>query len=137
MSTKAADSSRGIDGPDDEDVDRFDLRPTMNYQPSKRPRFTKYQLLAVLNRTVGYAIAGYISALIAQERANALSVGAKAGLVIGLVTAFAIAFTPFVEWIADTVPEKTMGVFGVCLILVGFSLQSVQYWVALLDINIR
>ena len=26
-----------------------------------------------------------------------------------------------------------MGVFGVCLIIVGFALQSVQYWLALLD----
>ena len=30
-----------------------------------------------------------------------------------------------------------MGVFGVGLILIGFSLQSVQYWVALLDVTIR
>ena len=44
---------------------------------------------------------------------------------------------PFVEWIADHVPEKRMGVFGVGLILIGFALQSVQYWVALLDVSIR
>jgi hypothetical protein len=30
-----------------------------------------------------------------------------------------------------------MGVFGVGLILIGFALQSVQYWVALLDVSIR
>jgi hypothetical protein len=30
-----------------------------------------------------------------------------------------------------------MGVFGVSLILIGFALQSVQYWVALLDVSIR
>ena len=64
-------------------------------------------------------------------------VGLKAGLVIGVVTAIASACTPFVEWIADHVPEKRMGVFGVGLILVGFALQSVQYWVALLDVSIR
>jgi hypothetical protein len=29
-----------------------------------------------------------------------------------------------------------MGVLGIGLILIGFTLQSVQYWVALLDINI-
>jgi hypothetical protein len=29
-----------------------------------------------------------------------------------------------------------MGVFGVGLILTGFALQSVQYWVALLDVSI-
>jgi hypothetical protein len=30
-----------------------------------------------------------------------------------------------------------MGVFGVGLILIGFALQSIQYWLALLDVNIR
>jgi hypothetical protein len=30
-----------------------------------------------------------------------------------------------------------MGVFGVGLIIVGFSLQSVQYWLALLDVSVR
>lgn len=45
------------------------------------------------------------------------------------------SFTPFVEWSADRVPEKSMGVFGVGLILIGFTLQSVQYWVALLDVS--
>jgi len=30
-----------------------------------------------------------------------------------------------------------MGMFGVGLILIGFSLQSVQYWVALLDATAR
>jgi hypothetical protein len=34
------------------------------------------------------------------------------------------------------VPEKRMGVFGVGLILLGFALQSVQYWVALLDVTL-
>ena len=44
---------------------------------------------------------------------------------------------PFVEWYADHVPEKRMGVLGVGLILVGFGLQSVQYWLTLLDVGIR
>jgi hypothetical protein len=30
-----------------------------------------------------------------------------------------------------------MGVFGVGLILIGFALQSLQYWVALLDVKVR
>jgi hypothetical protein len=30
-----------------------------------------------------------------------------------------------------------MGVFGVALILIGFALQSVQYWTALLDVSVR
>ena len=116
---------------------RVGIRPTIDYQPAKRPRLTKHQLLAALNRTVGYTVAGYISALAAGQRAGALSVGVRAGLVIGVVTAVESPFTPFIEWSADHVPEKSMGVFGIGLILIGFALQSVQYWVALLDVSIR
>jgi hypothetical protein len=116
---------------------RFGIRPTMDYRPANRPRFTKLQLLAALNRTLGYTAAGYFSALTTHQRANALSVGLTAGLVIGVVTAIAGSCTPFVEWTADHVPEKRMGVFGVGMILTGFALQSVQYWVALLDVSIR
>jgi hypothetical protein len=116
---------------------RVGIRPALDYEPVARPRLTKLQLLAALNRTVGYALAGYVSALVAHDRADALSIGLKSGLVIGGVTAVAGAFTSFVEWLADHVPEKTMGVFGVGLIIVGFSLQSVQYWLALLDVSIR
>ncbi len=115
---------------------RAGIRPTIDYQPATRPRLTKHQFLAALNRTVGYSVAGYISALSAHQRANALGVGLKAGLGIGVVTAIANACTPFIEWIADHVPEKRLGVFGVGLILIGFALQSVQYWVALLDVGI-
>ena len=115
---------------------RAGMRPTIDYQPAARLRLTRNQLLGALNRTVGYAAAGYLSALAAQQRANALSVGVKAGLVIGVVTVIAGSCTPFVEWTADHVPAKRMGVFGVGLILIGFALQSVQYWVALLDLSI-
>ena len=116
---------------------RVGIRPTLDYQPGTRPRMTKNQGLAAINRTVGYTATGYVCALLAHQRANALSVGVKAGLAIGVVTAIANACTPFVEWMADRVPEKRMGVLGIGLILTGFALQSVQYWVAFLEVGIR
>jgi hypothetical protein len=116
---------------------QFGIRPTMDYQPANRPRLTKHQVLAAVNRTAGYIVAGYISALTAHQRASALSVGVTFGLVMGVVTVISGACTPFIEWTADHVPEKRMGVFGVGLILIGFALQSVQYWLALLDVSIR
>ncbi len=116
---------------------RAGIRPTIDYQPAARPRLTGHQFLAVVNRTVGYTLAGYISALAAHQRANALGVGVKAGLVIGVVTAISSGCTSFIEWAADHVPEKLMGVFGVGLILIGFALQSIQYWLVLLDVSIR
>jgi hypothetical protein len=115
---------------------RIGIRPTAGYLPAARPRVTRFQLLAALNRTVGYAVTGYLSSLVAQEWDHAIAVGLKTGLAIGVVTAIAGACTPFVEWTADRVPEKRMGVFGVGLILTGFTLQSVQYWATLLDARV-
>ena len=112
---------------------RAGMRPTIDYQPVARLRLTKLQFLGAVNRTVGYVVAGSVSALVAHERSSALSIGLKAGLAIGVVTAFSSACTSFVEWIADRIPEKRMGVFGIALILIGFALQSVQYWLTLLN----
>jgi hypothetical protein len=112
---------------------RAGLRPTIDYRPAMRPRLTRNQLLSSVNRMFGYGIAGYISAVVAQERWFAVAVGVRAGLLIGAVTAIVVTFTPYIEWIVDHTPEKRMGVVGVGLILCGFALQSVQYWVALVD----
>jgi len=116
---------------------RMGIRPTIDYKPATRPRITRLQLLAAANRTVGYTVTGYVSSLIAQHREHAIAVGLRAGLTIGVVTAIAGAFTPFVEWTADHMPARRMGVYGVALILAGFGLQSIQYWLALLDVNVR
>src|SRR5437899_9731759 len=85
---------------------RIGIRPTVDYKPATRPRMTRFLLLAAANRTVGYAVAGYVSSLVAHEHANALSVGLKAGLAIGVVTALVGPLTPFVEWTADHLPER-------------------------------
>jgi len=116
---------------------RAGIRPTLDYQPATRPRLTKHQFLAAANRTVGYAVTGYVSSLIARQPEHAVAVGLKVGLAIGVVTAIAGSCTPFVEWTADHVPARSMGVFGVGLILIGFTLQSVQYWATLLDVSAR
>lgn len=112
---------------------RIGMRPTIDYQPVARPRLTRNQGLGAINRTIGYLIAGYLSALAAGQRANSFSVALRVGLAIGLVVAILSAFTAFIEWGADHIPQKGMGVFGVALILAGFCLQSFQYWSTLFD----
>jgi hypothetical protein len=116
---------------------RFGIRPTSEYRPAKRPRVTRFQLLAAANRAVFYTITAYLCSLLTQQREHALSVGLRAGLAIGLVTAVSVPFVPYIEWTADHVPEKRMGVYGVGLILIGFTLQSVQYWMTLLDVTVK
>jgi hypothetical protein len=116
---------------------RIGILPTIGYGPAVRPRLTWKQLLTSVNRAVGYTVAGYLSALVSQQRDRGWVIGIKAGLSIGIVTAIGIGFAPFVEWAADRVPERVMGVAGIGLILIGFAMQSTQYWVALLDIPLR
>ncbi len=116
---------------------RIGIRPSVAYKPSVRPHLNRFLLLAAANRTVGYAIAGYLSSLVAHNQEHAIAVGLKAGLGIGIVTAMAGPLTPFVEWTADHMPARRMGAIGVGLILTGFLLQSVQYWLVLLDIGVR
>jgi len=113
------------------------IRPTLDYAPATRPGITKYQFLGAVNRTVGYAIAGYISALMGHQRERALAFGLEAGLLIGVVTAVSNVCMPLIEWTVDHVPARTMGVVGVGFILIGFTLQSIQYWVTLLDVTVR
>lgn len=116
---------------------RIGIRPSAAYKPSVRPHLNRFLLLASANRALGYAIAGYLSSLVAQNREHAIAVGLKAGLAIGVVTALAGPLTPFIEWTADHMPARRMGIFGVGLILTGFLLQSVQYWIVLLDVGVR
>jgi hypothetical protein len=112
------------------------MRPTTDYRPSARPRISSRQLLGVVIRTLGYAVAGAICGLLAGGAYSKLF-ALKIGLVIGIATGIGSFITPYVEWEAETLPERRLGVFGVCLILTGFGLQSVQYWTALLDVPVR
>lgn len=116
---------------------RLGIRPTLDYQPVARPRLTKRQFWAAVNRMAGYTAAGYISAAVARQREHAVAVGFTAGLAIGAVTAIVGTCTPFIEWTADHMAERRMGALGVGLILTGFALQSVQYWVTLANIPVR
>ena len=43
---------------------------------------------------------------------------------------------PYIEHYADNLPERRLGGFGIGLILCGFALQSLQYWLALLDVRV-
>jgi hypothetical protein len=115
---------------------RIGIRPELDYRPATRPRLTKLQFWAGMNRMVGYTLAGYISSAFAHQREHALAFGIQTGLSIGAVTVIVGTCTPFIEWTADHVPERRMGVVGVGLILVGFTLQSVQYWMILLNVPV-
>ena len=111
------------------------MRPGAEYSVSRRPRFTRKQFNGTIVRSIGNVLAALIcSALVHVDHPWAIAI--RLGLVSGVVTAVGITFNPFIEYFADNLPERRLGVFGIWLVFCGFILQSVQYWVAILDIPV-
>jgi hypothetical protein len=113
------------------------IRPTMDYQSDRRLRLTRKHLLAAMLRTAGNAAAALICSWITHSALHSWVQALQFGAIIGAVTALIGLFGPYIEWFADSLPERRLGVFGVCLILCGFALQSMQYWFNLLDVPVR
>jgi hypothetical protein len=112
------------------------IRPNMDYSPRRRPRMTRLQFQATVVRTAGYIASALVCSAFVQHLAHPWQFALRIGLVTGLVTGVGISTTPFIEYYADHLPERRMGVFGIFLVLCGFMMQSVQYWVAILDVPI-
>jgi hypothetical protein len=116
---------------------RVGMFPGVQYKSDRSLRLTPRQLFQAVMRTAGYGIAGYVSAAVAHHQMHALMFGEYVGISTGIVTAIFNFVTPYVEWLSDNMPDRRMGVVGVVLILFGFSMQSLQYWVALFDVQLR
>jgi hypothetical protein len=112
------------------------MRPGIDYSAERRPRLTRRQLLGTVIRTVGYLAVAVICSAAVGHVDHMWSFALRVGLVTGLVTAVGTMVNPFIEYYADNLPERRLGVFGIWLVLCGFALQSVQYWLALLDIHV-
>jgi hypothetical protein len=112
------------------------MRPGTDYQAARRPRMSRRQFVGTVLRTVGYSAAALVCGIFAQHLEHPWRFAVRVGMVTGLVTGAGIIVNPYIEYYADRLPERTLGVLGIVLILCGFVLQSVQYWVALLDVQV-
>jgi hypothetical protein len=110
------------------------MRPAADYAASRRPRLTRRQFWGTLLRTVGYTVSALICSALIHHLDHAWLFAIRVGLVTGIVTGAGITVNPYIEYYADHLPERRMGVFGIGLILCGFALQSVQYWLTLFDV---
>lgn len=110
------------------------ITPSMDYSAARRPRLTRPQFWGTVVRTVGYfATALLCSALVHHVN---WTFAMRVGLVTGVVTGVGQTVNPYIEYLADNLPERWLGVFGIGLILCGFALQSLQYWLVLLDARV-
>jgi hypothetical protein len=112
------------------------MRPAMDYSASRRPRFTRRQFWGMVIRTVGFTATALICSAFIHHVDHAWSFAIRVGLVTGIVTGVGTAVYPYIEYYADNLPERWLGVFGIGLILCGFALQSLQYWLALFDVRL-
>jgi hypothetical protein len=112
------------------------MRPATDYAASRRPRLTRRQILGTVLRTIGYIASALICSAFIQHVEHAWLFAIRVGLVTGIVTAVGVTVNPFIEYYADKLPERRLGVFGIGLILCGFTLQSLQYWLALFDVRL-
>ena len=111
--------------------------PAQEYQPGTRPRLTRRRLVATCVRGAGIGLAGAVAGVLTHEGARGLAFGLEIGLLVAVVGAVVATLSPFVEWWADTLPPRRLGALGAMVLLVGFALQSLQYWAALLDVGAR
>ncbi|HJY86410.1 MAG TPA: hypothetical protein VKE24_06185 [Candidatus Acidoferrales bacterium] len=112
------------------------MRPATDYAASRRPRLTRRQFWGTVVRTVGYMVAALICSAFIHHVDHAWSFALRVGFVTGIVTGLGITINPYIEYYADNLPERWLGVLGIGLILCGFALQSVQYWLALFDLRL-
>jgi hypothetical protein len=112
------------------------MRPATDYAASRRPRLTRRQFWGTVVRTIGYTAAALICSAFVHHVDHAWSFAIRVGLVTGLVTGVGATVNPYIEYYADNLPERWLGAFGIGLILCGFALQSIQYWLTLFDVRV-
>ena len=112
------------------------MRPATDYEASRRSRLTRRQFWGTVVRTIGYTVAALICSALVHRVDYAWSFAIRVGLVTGLVTGVGVTVNPYIEYYADNLPERRLGAFGIGLILYGFVLQSLQYWLTLFDVRL-
>ena len=112
------------------------MRPALDYEASRHPRLTRRHFWGIVVRTVGYMVTALICSAFIHHVDHAWPFAIRVGLVTGIVTGVGVTFNPYIEYYADNLPERRLGAFGIALMFCGFALQSLQYWLSLLDVHL-
>ncbi len=114
------------------------MRPAIDYEAARRPRLSRRQFCGTVVRILGPMATALICSFFdfSHHLDHAWWFAIRVGLVIGIVTGVGATVNPYIEYYADNLPERRLGAFGIGLILCGFALQSLQYWLALLDVHL-
>jgi hypothetical protein len=112
------------------------MRPAIDYVAARRSRLTRRQFWGTVIRSIGYIVSALICSIFIHHVDHPWAFAIRIGLVTGVVTGLGATVNPYIEYYADNLPERRLGAFGIGLILCGFALQSLQYWLALFDVHL-
>ncbi|HZR42720.1 MAG TPA: hypothetical protein VFB12_21550 [Ktedonobacteraceae bacterium] len=111
--------------------------PTHEYSKERALRVRRQAAIAAAIRCFSTTCAGTLAGFISIHTWQALLVGFRIGLAIGLVSVIVSIVAPRIEWWADNLPPHRLGAGGTILLLMGLLLQSLQYWIMLFRIPVR
>lgn len=111
--------------------------PSDQYRAHAMPRLSRDKAVASFVRALAIAVGGAVAGLLLHQGVRFVLMGLKVGLAVGVASRIAGLFSPSIEWWADHLPGRRLGMFGLCLILVGMGMQALQYVVMLLDLPVR
>jgi hypothetical protein len=112
------------------------LRPSIRYTIPRGTKLARIFVGSTVLRTAGYIAAALICEYYIRHVEHPWLFAMRLGVVTGLVTGIGMAFSPHIEYYADNIPQRRMGVFGVALMFCGFAMQSLQYWLAVFDVRV-
>jgi hypothetical protein len=111
--------------------------PGHEFESLRRPHLSRRKLLGAFLRAILLTLAAALASWIKPVSEQPLDFALRYGLVVGLVGLLIGTLSGFTEWYTDNLPERRLGLVGICLIICGVIIQSVQYWISLLDVPLR
>lgn len=104
-----------------------------------KPKLDKFSILAgiVVTTTTAFFYAFVVWLLFGGNLIILLLAGSSIGFIGGVIGGITLYITPFIEWKVYTLPERRLGFLGAIMILIGFVIQTLQYWVNLLDLPVK
>ena len=100
--------------------------PSHEFELLSRPHLSRRRLLGAFIRAILLALAAVLASWIKPVSAKPLDFGLRYGLVVELIGVLLATLSGFIEWYTDNLPERRLGLLGICLIICGVIIQSVH-----------
>jgi hypothetical protein len=90
--------------------------PGHEFESLRRPHLSRRKLLGAFVRAILLTLAAALASWIRPVSAQPLDFAVRYGLVVGLVGLLIGTLSGFTEWYTDNLPERRLGLLGICLI---------------------